>query len=158
MGKGHCTGALITTWPVPMIVTAAHCSEEKTFTVFANRYDSALSTASERGLEFTVKKIVDHPGWNNVTGFNDIAVWVLQLKSNPSNLDLQTFPNIAINTNPSCISQNVSSLPLSGGIGLSPNQLVWPSHRGNPLVAGPNVPGWTLSPMIRVVLEQLQEV
>jgi hypothetical protein len=101
MGDHQCTGALITTWPVPMIVTAAHCNEDDVYTVFANRYDSALSTASESGLEFTVEKIVDHPEYNDVTDFNDIAVWVLKLKSNPSNLDLQMFPTIAINTNPS---------------------------------------------------------
>jgi trypsin len=102
MGNGYCTGALITTWPVPMLVTAGHCSQESAglFTIFANRYDSALTTAAENGLEFTVQKIIPHPQFDGDTLMHDVAVWVLKLKSNPANHDLRTFPTIAINADP----------------------------------------------------------
>ncbi len=103
MGWGYCTGALITTFPVPMLVTAAHCSNEyppNSFEVYVNRYDSQSTLQAEKGLYFLVKKIIYHENYGTDSNANDVAVWVLELIRNPYNWDLKTYPTIALNTNP----------------------------------------------------------
>ncbi|KXS14452.1 trypsin-like serine protease [Gonapodya prolifera JEL478] len=84
-----CTGTLIQTNPVPVIVTAAHCAssgEEQYAKAYVGRENLAVQCSAESTCaEFSVTSIITHPAYNHSSGVDttghDVALWVLTASS-----------------------------------------------------------------------------
>ncbi|KNC96771.1 uncharacterized protein SPPG_07978 [Spizellomyces punctatus DAOM BR117] len=84
-GGQFCGGSMI----APNIyLTAAHCSPAligipvASTTVHTHRWDKSKTPSAEKGIVFSVSKVINHPQYSASLDKNDIAIWVLKQKSN----------------------------------------------------------------------------
>ncbi|TPX69758.1 hypothetical protein SpCBS45565_g02191 [Spizellomyces sp. 'palustris'] len=84
-GQQFCGGSMI----APNIyLTAAHCSPalagipQASTTVHTHRWNKSKTPTAEKGIVYTVSKVINHPQYQASLDKNDISIWVLQQKSN----------------------------------------------------------------------------
>ncbi|KAI8826109.1 trypsinogen 2 [Fimicolochytrium jonesii] len=72
----YCGGSIIAP---NVFLTAAHCGSYTNSKVHVHRHDKTKSDSSEKGLVYSIKKIVIHPQYDDNLNHNDIALYFLKL-------------------------------------------------------------------------------